>query len=395
MSLMMWTRMRAGSVAHAWRRASPGSACSSRARSGGIGVGVRPRVRGRGRARSSCTTTAGASAPRRSGGARRCALAGRPDGRGRGRRALRARPRRARRLDVCAAVAGVWPQRGRAGLGAPARALGGDAAREPDGDVPHRARLPARGRARRARLASSSSRRPPASSARRATPTTRRRSPRSRTGCCSSLKNEVVRVAPRARVNVVAPGWTESPMTRGTSTPSASGAITRTMALRKVAQPEDVARQVVVLASDELSGHVTGQVVTSPAAWKAASVHDGPEDDAKAARLRAASGSSEPQGDCRQPPTRRLLGAYRHVGPHPLGALAPLRWANLRVRAQVSPRNAKGGPPPGPPFDLAGAPAATGPPALIGSAPAASGRVSVACALLPGRCRLIHHPLRG
>ena len=34
------------------------------------------------------------------------------------------------------------------------------------------------------------------------------------------------------------------------------------MALRKVAQPEDVARQVVVLASDELSGHVTGQVVT-------------------------------------------------------------------------------------------------------------------------------------
>jgi 3-oxoacyl-[acyl-carrier protein] reductase len=34
------------------------------------------------------------------------------------------------------------------------------------------------------------------------------------------------------------------------------------MPLRKVAQPEDVARQVVVLASDELSGHVTGQVVT-------------------------------------------------------------------------------------------------------------------------------------
>ena len=38
--------------------------------------------------------------------------------------------------------------------------------------------------------------------------------------------------------------------------------VTRTMPLRKVAQPEDVARQVVVLASDELSGHVTGQVVT-------------------------------------------------------------------------------------------------------------------------------------
>ena len=35
------------------------------------------------------------------------------------------------------------------------------------------------------------------------------------------------------------------------------------MALRKVAQPEDVARQVVVLASDELSGHVSGQLVTA------------------------------------------------------------------------------------------------------------------------------------
>ena len=38
--------------------------------------------------------------------------------------------------------------------------------------------------------------------------------------------------------------------------------VTRTMALRKVAMPEDVARQIVILASDELSGHVTGQVVT-------------------------------------------------------------------------------------------------------------------------------------
>jgi NAD(P)-dependent dehydrogenase (short-subunit alcohol dehydrogenase family) len=39
------------------------------------------------------------------------------------------------------------------------------------------------------------------------------------------------------------------------------GRITATMPLRKIAQPEEVAAQVVVLASDELSGHVTGQVV--------------------------------------------------------------------------------------------------------------------------------------
>jgi 3-oxoacyl-[acyl-carrier protein] reductase len=81
-------------------------------------------------------------------------------------------------------------------------------------------------------------------------------------GLLLSLKNEVVRVAPRARVNAVCPGWTESPMTRESLTTETLRRVTRTMALEKVAQPEDVAAQVVVLASDRLSGHVTGQVVT-------------------------------------------------------------------------------------------------------------------------------------
>jgi 3-oxoacyl-[acyl-carrier protein] reductase len=81
-------------------------------------------------------------------------------------------------------------------------------------------------------------------------------------GLLLSLKNEVVRIAPRARVNCVCPGWTYSPMTRGAIEDDVLDRVTATMALRKIAQPEDVARQVVVLASDELSGHVTGQVVT-------------------------------------------------------------------------------------------------------------------------------------
>ena len=81
-------------------------------------------------------------------------------------------------------------------------------------------------------------------------------------GLLLSLKNEIVRVAPGARVNAVSPGWTRSPMTRDElEDPSLVERVTRTMALRKVAAPEDVARQVVVLASDELSGHVTGQMV--------------------------------------------------------------------------------------------------------------------------------------
>jgi 3-oxoacyl-[acyl-carrier protein] reductase len=80
-------------------------------------------------------------------------------------------------------------------------------------------------------------------------------------GLLLSLKNEVVRVASRARVNCVCPGWTYSPMTRGEVDDEVLDRVTATMPLRKIAQPEDVAAQVVVLASDKLSGHVTGQVV--------------------------------------------------------------------------------------------------------------------------------------
>jgi 3-oxoacyl-[acyl-carrier protein] reductase len=94
-------------------------------------------------------------------------------------------------------------------------------------------------------------------------------------GLLLSLKNEIVRIAPRARVNAVCPGWTESPMTRSSlADPSLVGRISRTMALRKVARPEDVAAQVVLLASDELSGHVTGQVVTVAGGMEGRVLHE-------------------------------------------------------------------------------------------------------------------------
>lgn len=94
-------------------------------------------------------------------------------------------------------------------------------------------------------------------------------------GLLLSLKNEVVGVAPRARVNAVCPGWTESPMTRSSlADPDLVARVSRTMALRKVAQPEDVAAQVVILASDELSGHVTGQVVTVAGGMEGRVLHD-------------------------------------------------------------------------------------------------------------------------
>ena len=94
-------------------------------------------------------------------------------------------------------------------------------------------------------------------------------------GFLLSLKNEAVQVAPRARVNAVAPGWTASTMTRRELADAAFvDRATRTMALRKVATPEDVARQVVVLASDELSGHVTGQVVLVAGGMEGRVLHD-------------------------------------------------------------------------------------------------------------------------
>jgi len=95
-------------------------------------------------------------------------------------------------------------------------------------------------------------------------------------GLLLSLKNEVVRIAPRARVNAVAPGWTESPMTRGLVDDERVRAISRTMALRKVASPEDVAAQVVALASPVVSGHVTGQIVTVAGGMEGRVVHDPP-----------------------------------------------------------------------------------------------------------------------
>ena len=92
-------------------------------------------------------------------------------------------------------------------------------------------------------------------------------------GLLLSLKNEIVRIAPHGRVNAVAPGWTYSPMTRGELDPEFVARLSRTMALRKVADADDIARAVVVLASDELSGHVTGELVTVAGGMEGRTVH--------------------------------------------------------------------------------------------------------------------------
>lgn len=81
-------------------------------------------------------------------------------------------------------------------------------------------------------------------------------------GLLLSLKNEITEVAPRARVNAVAPGWTITPMTEGRLDPDDVARVTATMALKKVGRSDDIAAAVLFLSSDAAAGHITGQVLT-------------------------------------------------------------------------------------------------------------------------------------
>jgi 3-oxoacyl-[acyl-carrier protein] reductase len=77
-----------------------------------------------------------------------------------------------------------------------------------------------------------------------------------------TLKNEICRLAAQGRVNVVSPGWTETPMAeRFTGDPVQIRRALQTMPLRKIARARDVAMAVVYLASSRLAGHVNGQVL--------------------------------------------------------------------------------------------------------------------------------------
>lgn len=80
-------------------------------------------------------------------------------------------------------------------------------------------------------------------------------------GLLMSLKNEVATIG-NIRVNAVAPGWTLTPkkVEQGIDDNTVNLA-TATMALKKLATPEDVAKVCVSLSSDVISGHVTGQVI--------------------------------------------------------------------------------------------------------------------------------------
>ena len=81
-------------------------------------------------------------------------------------------------------------------------------------------------------------------------------------GLTPTLKNEIVRLAPRGRVNCICPGWTHTPMaTQALSNPEFVRRSLATIALQKLATPEDIAQAAVFLSSSTLAGHVTGLVM--------------------------------------------------------------------------------------------------------------------------------------
>jgi len=81
-------------------------------------------------------------------------------------------------------------------------------------------------------------------------------------GLTLSLKNEIVKIAPKGRVNSIGPGWVRTPMaTESLNNPDVVYSALATTPLKKIAVPHDIATQIVILSSNKVSGHVTGQVV--------------------------------------------------------------------------------------------------------------------------------------
>ena len=87
-------------------------------------------------------------------------------------------------------------------------------------------------------------------------------------GLTRTLKYEISRIAPHTknycggRVNCICPGWTVVPRNAGKLTDAAVvRKVTATMALPKIARPDDIANAAVFLSSDKLAGHITGQTL--------------------------------------------------------------------------------------------------------------------------------------
>ncbi|KAE9406361.1 NAD-P-binding protein [Gymnopus androsaceus JB14] len=81
-------------------------------------------------------------------------------------------------------------------------------------------------------------------------------------GLTLTLKNEISRIAPKGRVNAIAPGWVKtSANEHALNDPNVVYRALATTPLKKIGNTYDIATQVVWLASSKVSGHVSGHVV--------------------------------------------------------------------------------------------------------------------------------------
>ena len=82
-------------------------------------------------------------------------------------------------------------------------------------------------------------------------------------GLMLSLKNEIVRLDPLGRVNVVEPGWTVTHMARpALDEPGVIARALATMPVRQLARATDIAKTCAFLCSPLAARHVSGQVLT-------------------------------------------------------------------------------------------------------------------------------------
>jgi NAD(P)-dependent dehydrogenase (short-subunit alcohol dehydrogenase family) len=83
-------------------------------------------------------------------------------------------------------------------------------------------------------------------------------------GLVRTVKNEIVRINSKARINAVAPGWVNTELIgdRLDDPRELYMEAQGTVPLRKIAQPEDVARTVAFLASHRAAGHMSGECLS-------------------------------------------------------------------------------------------------------------------------------------
>jgi NAD(P)-dependent dehydrogenase (short-subunit alcohol dehydrogenase family)/peptidoglycan/xylan/chitin deacetylase (PgdA/CDA1 family) len=135
-------------------------------------------------------------------------------------------------------------------------------------------------------------------------------------GLVPSVKNEIVRLNSRARINAVAPGWVNTNLIgdRLDNPRELYLEAQGTVALKKIAQPEDVARTVAFLASHRAAGHISGQCLSVDGGMEGRIVWR--EEEVLGARQtgggRIATPSSAviPQHISLSPPKRRLKIAW-------------------------------------------------------------------------------------